>query len=53
MARKTRQSTKTNKWLWYGLYAIAGYYGYNWFKQYQANQVSATTVIVPVGTQQQ
>jgi len=49
MARKTRR-TKTNTWLWYGLYAVAGYYGYNWYLQYRAKQTAM--VSVPPGTQQ-
>ena len=52
MARKQRR-TKRTAWLWYGLYAVAGYYGYTWFKQYQMNQaqLTATTTVVPTGTQ--
>jgi uncharacterized membrane protein YebE (DUF533 family) len=41
MARKRRR-TKTNTWLWYGLYAAVGYYAYNW---YQTRQQRATIVI--------
>lgn len=43
-----RRSKRTNKWLWYGLYAVAGYYGYNWWMNRQV--VSPTTVTVPPGT---
>ena len=44
---KTRK-TKTNTYLWYGLYAVAAYYGYNWW----ASQTRETTtiVMVPPGT---
>lgn len=52
MARRQRRGKK-NTWLWYGLYAAAAYYGYNWFKQYQAQQaIASTTTVVPIGTQQ-
>ena len=42
-----RRKTKTNKWLWYGLYAAVGYYGYNWWMQ---RQQQTTMVSVPPGT---
>jgi len=49
MARRQKRS-KSNAWLWYGLYAVAGYYGYNWFKQYQAQQRISTPAVAPQGT---
>lgn len=52
MARRQKRSAKTSTWLWYGLYAVAGYYGYGWFKQYQMQQAlkAQTLTTVPAGT---
>jgi len=49
MARRQRR-TKTNKLVWYALYAVVGYYGYNWFKQYQLRQAISTPAVAPQGT---
>ena len=42
-----RRKAKTNKYLWYGLYAVAAYYGYNWWMN---RQQQTTMVSVPPGT---
>lgn len=46
MAR--RRTAQTSKWLWYGLYAVAGYYAYNWYMNKPAT--TTTIVTVPPGT---
>lgn len=38
MARKQKSK---NTWLWYGLYAIGGWYAYSWYR----NRSSVTPVI--------
>jgi hypothetical protein len=43
-----RRKAKTSKYLWYALYAAAGYYAYNW---YMSQPAQNTTVSVPPGTQ--
>lgn len=45
MAR--RRKSKANTWLWYGLYAVAGYYGYQWWQQRQLKQKIASGVVTP------
>lgn len=45
MARKQRR-TKTNTYLWYALYAVAGYYAYNWWAQRQKAQI-LTEIVKP------
>lgn len=49
MARRTRRSTKTNTYLWYALYVGVAYYGYNWFKQYQAQKQLTNPQVAPQG----
>lgn len=46
MARRTKKNT----YLWYGLYAVAGYYAYNWYNQYRMRQRISTPQNPPVGT---
>lgn len=43
MARR-RQRVKTSLYLWYGLYAVAGYFAYNWWRGRQTPQI---TIIPP------
>jgi len=44
-----RRKAKTSPYLWYALYAVVGYYGYNWWMKRQVMQT--TMVSVPSGTQ--
>jgi hypothetical protein len=56
MARRRKSSgiggLFSNKYLMYGVYAIAGYYGYQWWINQQTQiPATTTTVSVPPGTQ--
>jgi hypothetical protein len=44
MARQ-RKST-TSPYLWYALYAVAGYYGYSWWMNRQQQQAMIAPVVV-------
>lgn len=40
----TRRTINMKTYMWYGVYAIAAYYGYNWW----ANRAIGTTTVVTV-----
>jgi hypothetical protein len=54
MAKRQRRYRKSGRTtlLWWGLYAVAGYYGYRWYTQYRYDEMQKTLTQVPQGTQQ-